>query len=215
MAPHLRSRTPRREYSYNIVNNIIYVNNIVNKIFPLNRISLNLNPPWRKFRIGIHSKPIRTIPNHSDICIRSNPNQSAKRFESRLLKNVWKLIRLNPIQSERIRIKPNTYSIGLKVNPIYIFQFRLKFQSEWIKVRIDSDWIFRVRIELKVNSKAFSSQKIRKILLPLKIFTTIFFWQILSDLIIIPSTWNLIVSCYTENDILILIAYYTTTNIKM
>ena len=32
--------------------------------------------PWGKFRIGIHSKPIRTIPIHSDICIRANANHS-------------------------------------------------------------------------------------------------------------------------------------------
>ena len=32
--------------------------------------------PWRKYRIGIHSEPIRAIPIHSDICIRANPNHS-------------------------------------------------------------------------------------------------------------------------------------------
>ena len=32
--------------------------------------------PWRKYRIGIHSEPIRTIPIHSDICIGANANHS-------------------------------------------------------------------------------------------------------------------------------------------
>ena len=32
--------------------------------------------PWRKYRIGIHSEPIRTIPIHSDVCIRANANHS-------------------------------------------------------------------------------------------------------------------------------------------
>ena len=32
--------------------------------------------PWRKYRIEIHSESIRTIPNHSDICIRANANHS-------------------------------------------------------------------------------------------------------------------------------------------
>ena len=32
--------------------------------------------PWRKYRIGIHSKPIRTIPIHFDTCIRANANHS-------------------------------------------------------------------------------------------------------------------------------------------
>ena len=44
--------------------------------------------PWRKLRIETHSEPIRTIPNHPDICIRTNANQSEKRFESRLLKTL-------------------------------------------------------------------------------------------------------------------------------
>ena len=30
---------------------------------------------------------IKDIPNHSNICIRANANQSEKRFQSRLLKN--------------------------------------------------------------------------------------------------------------------------------
>ena len=32
--------------------------------------------PWRKYRIGIHSEPIRTIPILSDICIQANANYS-------------------------------------------------------------------------------------------------------------------------------------------
>ena len=43
--------------------------------------------PWRKYRIGIHSEPIRTIPIHSDVCIQANANHSEKRFVTRLMKN--------------------------------------------------------------------------------------------------------------------------------
>ena len=32
--------------------------------------------PWRKYRIEINSKSIRTIPIHSDICIRANANNA-------------------------------------------------------------------------------------------------------------------------------------------
>ena len=32
--------------------------------------------PWRKYRIGIHLEPIRTILIYSDICIRANANHS-------------------------------------------------------------------------------------------------------------------------------------------
>ena len=59
-----------------------------------------LSLPWRKYRIGIHSKPIRTIPIHYDICIRANANHSEpirKRFVTRLMMNAKKSIRLNPI----------------------------------------------------------------------------------------------------------------------
>ena len=65
--------------------------------FPLARIQISewigialIGWEWisiGNFRIGIHFEPIRTIPNHSDICIRANANQSdpsEKRFESRI-----------------------------------------------------------------------------------------------------------------------------------
>ena len=32
--------------------------------------------PWRKYRIEIPSESIRTIPIHSEICIRANANHS-------------------------------------------------------------------------------------------------------------------------------------------
>ena len=33
-------------------------------------------PPWRRYRIEIHSESIRTVPIHSNICIRGNANHS-------------------------------------------------------------------------------------------------------------------------------------------
>ena len=42
--------------------------------------------PWRKYRIGIHSEPMRIIPY-----------QSEKRFVTRLMENGKKSIRSNPI----------------------------------------------------------------------------------------------------------------------
>ena len=58
--------------------------------------------PWRKFRIGIHSEPIRIIPNHSDIFIRANANQSEpirKQFSISFVENRWKV---NPTQFDSI-----------------------------------------------------------------------------------------------------------------
>ena len=40
-------------------------------VLTVNQLDLH----WRKFGIGIHSEPNRTIFNHSDICIRANANQ--------------------------------------------------------------------------------------------------------------------------------------------
>ena len=67
---------------------------------------------WQKYRIEIHSEPIRTIPIHSDICIRVNANhsyQSEKIFVSRLMKNRQKSIRFNlRYQSESIQMIPRS-----------------------------------------------------------------------------------------------------------
>ena len=78
-----------------------------------------------KFRMGIYySEPFRIIPKnlcisdsmwvnlyHSEICIRSNVNQSEpiwKSFQFHCLKIAWKLICLDPILlSEWIRTNPN------------------------------------------------------------------------------------------------------------
>ena len=70
------------------------------------------------------------------IRIRINPNQSEKRFESRLLKNAWKLIRP-----------------------------RIDFQSEWISVWIDSDWKFSSdSLEfIRIDFKCFSTNEIETI----------------------------------------------------
>ena len=40
-------------------------------------VSVNFQyTPWRKYRIRIHSESIRTIPIHTDICIRVDANHS-------------------------------------------------------------------------------------------------------------------------------------------
>ena len=41
-----------------------------------NIICIHMQIPWWKYRIWIHSEPIKTIPIHSDICIRANANHS-------------------------------------------------------------------------------------------------------------------------------------------
>ena len=56
--------------------------------------------PWRKYRIGIHSDQselFRFIPISVFESTRIIPNQSEKRFVTRLMKNGKKSIRPNPI----------------------------------------------------------------------------------------------------------------------
>ena len=52
---------------------------------------------WRKYRIGIHSEPIRTIPIHSDICIRANANHSEPIRKTFCISFDKKSIRPDPI----------------------------------------------------------------------------------------------------------------------
>ena len=66
-----------------------------------NLLSSNFSQPWRKYRIGIHSEPIRTIPTSVSEPMRIIQNQSEKSFISRLMKNGKNrsgLIRFNPKQ---------------------------------------------------------------------------------------------------------------------
>ena len=47
---------------------------------------------WHEFRIGIQSKPIRTIPNHLDISMskpmQNKPNQSEKKYRGNLIQDL-------------------------------------------------------------------------------------------------------------------------------
>ena len=131
--------------------------------------SMNRFKPWRKCRIGIHSEPIRTIPNHSDICILTNANQSKpirKTFwisvvEKRLRKESDLIRNFYPNESERIQskilIRMNQNQSGQE----FIFKFEIlkpNIQSEWIwinqktdsfelKITSFSDWFWFIRIE--------------------------------------------------------------------
>ena len=69
----------------------------LNRIFNPTQSEWIRGPTWRKFRIGIFSEHIITIPIHSYICIRVNANHSEKRFVSCLMKNGQISIRLNPV----------------------------------------------------------------------------------------------------------------------
>ena len=73
-----------------IINSIIYLNQFYFWIiFEINNFIILNFPPKIFVKLHLVSEPMRI-----------NPNQSEKRFKFCLLKNAWKLIWLNPIQSE-------------------------------------------------------------------------------------------------------------------
>ena len=81
--------------------------------------------PFRKFRIEIHSEPIRTIRNQFEIWVRVNANQSRpirKKFLILFAENRWNMI------NSFIRIE----------NMIHILwhSFELKFRIEWDWLRL-------------------------------------------------------------------------------
>ena len=84
---------------------------------------LSKNHPWQKYRIGIHSEPIRTIPLHSAICIRANANHSEPIWKTFCISFDEKqfYFRINPgsdwykpnFQSESIWMNPRSVWFGL------------------------------------------------------------------------------------------------------
>ena len=70
--------------------------------------------PWRKFRLRIHSEPIRTVPISVSEAMRIIPNHFDKHFVSCLMKNGQKSIWLNPRhKSKWIRTNLNQSELGL------------------------------------------------------------------------------------------------------
>ena len=104
---------------------------------------------------------LKFIPSQSELFLfipisvsepmRIIPNQSEKRFVSRLMKNGQKSIRLYPINSETsIRMNPNQSETKFSIQ-INSKQSELGFdpdpifnqnQSKWIQGRDDSDWLW-------------------------------------------------------------------------
>ena len=82
--------------------------------------------PLRKYRIGIHSRPTRTIPIHSDICIRTNVNQSEP-IRKTFCIVWWKTVKN---RSDLIRFNPRHQSEWTRTNPKPSFQSRSMDQPE-------------------------------------------------------------------------------------
>ena len=137
--------------------------------FTYNRGFSLWNFPWRKYRIEIHSDSIKTIPIHSNICIRANANHSEpiqKSVVSRLMKNGQKPIRLNPINSETsIRMNPNQSEtkLSIQINSINPrsewFELILIENSVWINP--SSDWFGLIWIENLVSDWCLGINRIR------------------------------------------------------
>ena len=114
---------------------------------------------WRMDRIGIHSKLIRTIPIHSDICIRPIANHSKptrKTFcdssDGIWYKNRSDLIRFNSRQLSawiRTNLKPSFQSRLIRINLSSDWS-KPNFQSESIRINPRSEWFGYILIENSV-----------------------------------------------------------------
>ena len=108
--------------------------------------------PWRKYRIGIHSEPIRTIPISVSEPMRIIANQCEKRFASRLMKNGQKSIRLNSTNSEtsiRMNSNQSETKISTQINPISDLS-KPDFQSESIRNNSRLEW-FGLKIWFRID----------------------------------------------------------------
>ena len=122
-------------------------------IFSICRIDIGL-----KF-IPSQLKLFRCIPISVSEPIRIIPNQSEKRFVSRLMKNVQKSIRLNPKNSETsIRMNPSEYELGLIQTK---FSIRIWSDvSELIGLSRMEFWLFFIKRDTKRFSDWFGMIRI-------------------------------------------------------
>ena len=105
--------------------------------------------PGQKFRIGIHSEPIRTISIHSNICIRTNANYSESNRKKFCISFLWKPVKiqiLNQNQSDSFRPLIHSDWFWLKIRFVSIgarIDSDCKLCSCWFRfIRIDAlDWI--------------------------------------------------------------------------
>ena len=136
--------------------------NEVNSNVFLNKITNNAGShiyPWRKFRIEIHSEPLRNFPNHPGIYLypnqtfsfRSNPK---KFFNPNQSEDHSKSIRMNPVTPTEtkffgiIRIdsdRPDSFGLKVRIDSDLPDSFGLK-------VRIDSDLPESFGLKVRINS---------------------------------------------------------------
>ena len=140
------------------------------KLPPPHLLFYQKKKPWRKFRIVIHSEPIRTILNHSDICIRANVSQSEPIRKMFGILFVEKRLKINPTQFDSIwDFYPNESEVNLqskwiRINPEMDWS-EPNIQSEWVrinpytdsfglKINLCLDWLRFIRIEnlLRISS---------------------------------------------------------------
>ena len=117
--------------------------------------------PWRKYRIEIHYELIRTIPIHSDICIRDNANHSEPIQETFCILFDEKRSKINPTSSDSFRYLYPMQCELFRTNPrnfLYLVWWKtVKNQSDFIRLipRHQSEWI-------RTNPKrSFQSRSIR------------------------------------------------------
>ena len=98
-----------------------------------------IKQPWWKYRVEIHSKPIRTIPIYSDICIRTNANHSEPIRKTFCISFNAKRSKTDPTKSELIR----GYNPNESEQTETKFSIRINSNKSKVEmIRIDFDWKF-------------------------------------------------------------------------
>ena len=129
------------------------------------KFSIRINPSSDWSKPNFQSELIWMNPSSEWlglILMRTIPNQSEKRFLSRLMKNGQKSIRLNPINSETsIRMNPNQHEIkfSIWINPSSDWT-KPSFQLELIWMNPSLEWLglILMRTIPKQSEKRFVSR---------------------------------------------------------
>ena len=99
--------------------------------------------PWRRYRIEIYSEPIRTIPIHSDICIRANANHSEPIRKTSFISFDEKRSKINPINSETKF--DSDWKFGLDQSELELIWIENLVSDWWLGInRNKSDWFLTV-----------------------------------------------------------------------
>ena len=114
---------------------------------------VNLVDSAIKYRIGIHSEPIRTISIHSDICMQANANHFEPIWKTFCISFDENRLKIDPTLSDLIRGNYPNESVPIRINPTSeSFWLILIENSVWINP--SPDW-FGLKTWFRIGSNSF------------------------------------------------------------